>query len=126
MPPLPRFKLVFFVPPSALTTCKKAIFEAGAGRYPNYVECCFQSLGKGQFRPINDAKPNIGEVGKLEEVEEVRVETMCEGRDVVGKVVEALKKYRHLSLTTEHRELTEHRAHPYEEVAYEVYKMEDI
>jgi hypothetical protein len=87
-----RFKLVFFVPTSALEMCKKAIFAAGAGRYPNYSECCFQTPGTGQFRPVDAAKPNIGEVGKLEEVEEVRVEAVCNGKDVAVKAVEALKK----------------------------------
>ncbi|ORY11982.1 GTP cyclohydrolase 1 type 2/Nif3 [Clohesyomyces aquaticus] len=107
--PLQKFKLVFFVPPSALSACKSAIFAAGAGRYPGYTECCFVTKGLGQFRPGSGANPNIGEVGKLEEVEEMRVETLCLGREVAGKVVEALKE-----------------AHPYEEVAYEVYKIEDL
>ncbi|KAF2657796.1 structural toxin protein RtxA [Lophiostoma macrostomum CBS 122681] len=107
-----KFKLIFFVPPSALQACKTAIFTAGAGRYPgpgNYTECAFTSKGVGQFRPGDAARPNIGEVGKLEEVEELRVETLCVGKDVTVKAVEALKK-----------------AHPYEEPAYEVYKLEDF
>lgn len=92
MATIQRFKLVFFVPTTALTVCKKAIFDAGAGRYPNYAECCFQTPGTGQFRPVDAAKPNIGEVGKLEEVDEVRVETVCNGREMAQKAVEALKK----------------------------------
>ncbi|KAF2267622.1 hypothetical protein CC78DRAFT_530717 [Lojkania enalia] len=107
-----RFKLVFFVPQSALQACKTAIFGAGAGRYPGpggYTECAFTSKGVGQFRPGDAANPNIGEVGKLEEVEELRVETLCMGREVAARAVEALKK-----------------AHPYEEPAYEVYKLEDL
>ncbi|KAI1848767.1 hypothetical protein JX265_013767 [Neoarthrinium moseri] len=106
-----RFKLVFFVPPSSLSQCKDAIFAAGAGRYPgpgNYTECCWTSLGTGQFRPGDTAKPHLGKVGEVEQVEEVRVETLCMGEDVVKKAVEALKS-----------------AHPYEEPAYEVYKLED-
>ncbi|KAF2752239.1 hypothetical protein M011DRAFT_19185 [Sporormia fimetaria CBS 119925] len=107
-----KFKLVFFVPPSALAACKTAIFNAGAGRYPGvgaYTECAFTTRGVGQFRPGDTANPNIGEVGKLEEVDEFRVETLCVGRDVAQKAVDALKK-----------------AHPYEEPAYEVYKLEDM
>ncbi|KAF2201329.1 structural toxin protein RtxA [Delitschia confertaspora ATCC 74209] len=109
---LQKFKLIFYVPPTSLQACQTAIFSAGAGRFPGpggYTECCFTSRGMGQFRPGEGANPNIGEVGKLEEVEEVKVEVMCVGRDVAGKAVEALKK-----------------AHPYEEPAYEVYKMEDF
>ncbi|RMZ70181.1 structural toxin [Pyrenophora seminiperda CCB06] len=106
------FKLVFFVPPPALDACKAAIFGAGAGRFPGpggYTECCFTSRGTGQFRPGDAANPHIGNVGELEHVDEYRVEAMCMGRNVAIKAVEALKK-----------------AHPYEEPAYDVYKMEDI
>jgi hypothetical protein len=90
-----RFKLIFFVPPAALQGCKDAIFAAGAGRYPgpgNYTECCWTATGTGQFRPGDKANPHIGSVGTLEEVPEVRVETLCLGEDVAMKAVEALKK----------------------------------
>ena len=90
-----RFKFVFFVPSSALAACKAAIFAAGAGRYPgpgNYTECCWTTMDTGQFRPGDRANPHIGSVGVLEEVQEVRVETLCLGEDVARKAVEALKK----------------------------------
>ncbi|KZM22554.1 uncharacterized protein EKO05_0009685 [Ascochyta rabiei] len=109
---LQKFKLVFFVPPSALSACKTAIFAAGAGRFPGtggYTECCFTSKGTGQFRPGEAANPHLGKAGTLEEVEEYRVEAVCLGRDTVVEAVAALRK-----------------AHPYEEPAYEVYKMEDM
>ncbi|KAF5652785.1 hypothetical protein F25303_2922 [Fusarium sp. NRRL 25303] len=80
-----RFRLVFNVPTSSLAQCKEAIFAAGAGRYPgpgNYTECCWTVIGTGQFRPGDAAKPHLGEVGKLEQVEEARVETICVGEDV--------------------------------------------
>lgn len=89
-----RFKLVFFVPPPALEACKTAIFAAGAGRYPgpgNYTECCWTAMGKGQFRPGDTANPHLGKVGALEEVQEVRVETLCVGEGVAKQAVEALK-----------------------------------
>ncbi|KAI4210674.1 MAG: hypothetical protein LQ351_006448 [Letrouitia transgressa] len=107
-----RFKLVFFVPEPALKACKTAIFAAGAGRYPgpgNYTECCWTAMGTGQFRPGDTANPHIGSVGALEEVREARVETLCVGEEVTKKAVDALK-----------------RAHPYEEPAYEVYKLENF
>ncbi|KAF1837974.1 hypothetical protein BDW02DRAFT_565478 [Decorospora gaudefroyi] len=107
-----KFKLIFFVPPSALSACKSAIFTAGAGRFPGaggYTEVCFTSRGTGQFKPGDAANPHIGKVGELEELDEFRVEVMCMGKDTAVKAVEALKK-----------------AHPYEEPAYEVYKMEDM
>ncbi|KAF2494285.1 hypothetical protein BU16DRAFT_512720 [Lophium mytilinum] len=109
---LTRFTLIFYTPPSALAACKTAIFAAGAGRYPgpgNYTECAWVATGTEQFRPGDTANPHIGKVGALEEVEEARVETLCVGEQVVRKAVAALKG-----------------AHPYEEPAYAVYKIEDF
>ncbi|KAK4466261.1 GTP cyclohydrolase 1 type 2/Nif3 [Cladorrhinum samala] len=107
-----RYKLVFTVPSAALERCKEAVFAAGAGRYPGpgkYTEVCFTTLGTGQFRPGEGANPHIGKVGALEFVEEAKVETLCVGEETARKAVAALKK-----------------AHPYEEPAYEVYKLEDF
>lgn len=90
-----RYKLVFFVPPQNLSEIKTAIFAAGAGRYPGpggYTECCFTTPGVGQFRPGDAANPHIGEVGKIEEVGEVKCETLCVGRETTRAAVEALKK----------------------------------
>ncbi|KAI0013992.1 GTP cyclohydrolase 1 type 2/Nif3 [Xylariaceae sp. FL0662B] len=106
-----KFSLIFYAPPSAVQACKTAIFQAGAGRYPgpgNYTECCWSAMGTGQFRPGDAANPHIGQVGALEETPEVRVETLCLGEDVVKHAVAALKS-----------------AHPYEEPAYHVIKLED-
>ena len=89
-----RYKFIFFVPHSALATCKAAVFAAGAGRYPGagkYTECCWTAMGTGQFRPGETANPHIGSVGAVEEVQEARVETLCLGLDVARKAVEALK-----------------------------------
>ena len=90
-----RFKLVFFVPSASLDACKAAIFAAGAGRYPgpgNYSECCWTTIGTGQFRPSDTANPHIGSAGALEEVSEARVETLCVGADIAKRAVEALKR----------------------------------
>lgn len=92
---LTRYKLIFFVPVPSLSACKTAIFAAGAGRYPGpgkYTEVCWTTLGTGQFRPGDTAKPVIGSVGKLEELEEARVEVLCQGVEVVRRAVEALKR----------------------------------
>ncbi|KAJ5087863.1 NGG1p interacting factor 3 NIF3 [Penicillium angulare] len=109
--PPDRYKLVFFVPPSDLEACKEAIFATGAGSFPGgkYTKCCFQTNGTGQFLPSQDANPAIGSVGTLEHCEEVKAEIMCLGREVMLDAVQALIK-----------------AHPYEEVAYEVYRMENV
>ena len=86
-----KFKLVFNAPVSSVEACKAAIFGAGAGRYPNYTECCFTTIGTGQFRPGDKANPHIGKVGDLEYVESAKVEAVCIGEETVKKVVEALK-----------------------------------
>ena len=91
-----RYKLIFFIPPQSLPDVKAAIFATGAGRQGNYTECCFTTPGIGQFRPGDAAKPAIGEIGKLEEVGEVRCEILCSERSVAQAAVEALKKYRSL------------------------------
>jgi hypothetical protein len=88
------FKLVFFVPPPALAPCKASVFTAGAGRYPgpgNYTECCWTTMGTGQFRPGDTANPHTGKPGTLEEVQLARVEALCVGEEIARKAVEALK-----------------------------------
>ena len=90
-----RFKLVFFVPQSALQICKNAVFSAGAGRHPgpgNYTECCWTASGTGQFRPGDTANPNLGSKGTLEEISETRVETLCVDENIAKKAVDALKR----------------------------------
>lgn len=91
-----RYKLIFFAPPQSLPDIKTAIFAAGAGSYPgkgSYTECCFTMPGVGQFRPGSSTNPAIGTLGKLEEVGEVRCETICVGHSVTRAAVEALKKH---------------------------------
>ncbi|KFA69823.1 hypothetical protein S40285_02452 [Stachybotrys chlorohalonatus IBT 40285] len=90
---LARFSLVFYAPPAAVEACKAAIFRAGAGRYPNYTECCWSTIGTGQFRPGDAANPHIGKPGALEQTPEVRVEAVCVGEQVARDAVAALKAY---------------------------------
>ncbi|CCC11012.1 unnamed protein product [Sordaria macrospora k-hell] len=104
-----RYTLVFHAEPQFVDTVKQAVFAAGAGRYPNYSECCWTANGTGQFRPVGAANPHTGEVGVLEKIEELRVEMLCDSEETARKAVEALKK-----------------AHPYEEPSYAVYKLEDF
>lgn len=100
------FKLIFFVPESALEAVKVAIFEAGAGHQGDYDQCSWQSKGEGQFRPLKGSQPYIGALNQLERVEEYRVETLVDS-ECVTAVIQALKQ-----------------THPYEEPAYEVIKLE--
>lgn len=93
--PHPRYKLIFTVPHPSLAACKEAVFSVGAGTYPGgrYSRVCLEIPGVVQFLPGEGAMPNIGSVGTLERVEEMRVEVLCVGRDVMLKAVEALKRY---------------------------------
>ncbi len=97
--------LAFYVPISHAEAVKTAIFAAGAGKVGNYDCCSWQTLGLGQFRPLDGANPFLGEVNRIEQVEEIKVETVCQA-DLLPAVVQALLD-----------------AHPYEEVAYMVLPM---
>lgn len=102
------YKLVFFVPLNNAKAVKEAVFSTGAGRLGDYEACCFETRGMGQFRPLAGANPHIGQVGELEEVEEVKVELVCEER-LIHTAVAALRA-----------------AHPYEEPAFDVWKLEAL
>lgn len=101
-------KLVFYVPETHLEKVKQAVFLAGAGHWGNYDSCCWQTLGTGQFRPIEGAEPFLGSVGSVEKVAEWRVEMICD-ETVVQTVVSALCN-----------------AHPYEEVAFDLTRLLDL
>ena len=98
-------KIVVFVPETHSDAVRKAVGNAGAGKIGNYSHCTLSSKGQGRFMPLSGANPTIGEVGKLEVVDEERIEFICE-ENILKKVVEAIKQ-----------------AHPYEEVAYDVYPL---
>ncbi|MDZ7852180.1 MAG: YqfO family protein [Halomonas sp.] len=102
------YKLAFFVPVADAETVKEAVFATGAGRIGDYEACCFQTRGTGQFRPLAGANPHIGQIGDLEQVEELKVELVCED-DLIYTAVAALKL-----------------AHPYEEPAYDVWRLESL
>ncbi len=98
------YKLATFVPRSHTDAVRAALSDAGAGRIGEYDSCAFVSDGRGYFRPGEKADPFIGSVGGgVEEAEEQRVEVEVERWRLPG-VIAALRQ-----------------AHPYEEVAYDVY-----
>jgi len=102
------YKLSYFVPKEAKESTKEALFKVGAGKSRNYDCCSFESEGTGQFRALNGANPYIGKIDKIEYVQEYKIEMICEDA-LIKKAIEALKE-----------------AHPYEEVAYEVIKLEEF
>jgi hypothetical protein len=102
------YKLSFYVPASHLETVKNALFAAGAGRYQAYDQCCWQVPGQGQFRPLETSQPYLGHIHQLEKLEEYKVEMICEDA-VIKAAVQALLG-----------------AHPYEQPAYEIYRILSI
>lgn len=101
------FLLCFYVPATHLETVKAAVFAAGAGRYGNYDQCCWQVLGEGQFRPLANSQAFVGELNQLNHLAEYKVEMLCQAA-LVKPVIHAL-------LTT----------HPYQQPAYHLLAMVD-
>lgn len=100
-----QVKIVVFVPKTHADIVRKAIGDAGAGNIGNYSHCSFSIDGMGRYKPLEGAKPAIGEIGKFEEVKEERIECVCE-KDKAKKVISAIRK-----------------VHPYEEVAFDIYPL---
>ena len=95
--------VVVYIPASHVDDVKRAMFAAGAGRIGEYSHCAWQVLGCGQFMPSARANPHIGEAESLAQVDEYRVEMVCD--DVLlDAVLTAMKA-----------------AHPYEEPAFHAY-----
>jgi len=103
-----RYKVVVYVPENDADKLRDAMGNAGAGKIENYSYCTFTLKGTGRFKPEEGANPTIGSVGKLEEVSEDRIETVCE-EDKLQDVLRAIRE-----------------AHPYEEPATDVYPIEVI
>ncbi|HHX50527.1 MAG TPA: Nif3-like dinuclear metal center hexameric protein [Clostridia bacterium] len=99
------FKLVVFVPDSHEVKVRQSLGDAGAGWIGNYSHCTFRLHGTGTFRPLEGADPFLGQVGRLEEAAEYRLETIVPETQL-KKVVKALLA-----------------SHPYEEVAYDLYPL---
>ncbi len=103
-----RYKLVMYVPLSHADILREEIGKAGAGKIGNYTHCTFSIKGTGRFKPGEGSNPTIGQMGKLEEVEEERIETVCEA-EKLEDVLAAIKA-----------------VHPYEEPATDVYPIEVV
>ena len=102
------YKIVVFVPEEQGERLRAAMGEAGAGRIAKYDHCSFTSRGIGRFRPMAGANPAIGEVGRLEQVAEERIEMVC-AEESLRDALAAIR-----------------RAHPYEEPAIDVYPLAEI
>lgn len=94
-------KLEIYVPVTHAEELKTALFAVGAGKIGNYDCCCWQTSGTGQFRPLAGSNAFIGELDKIEKVEEIKLELICP-EDKITEIIAALKK-----------------AHPYETPAFQ-------
>jgi len=100
-------KLVTFVPSGYADAVRNALFAAGAGHIGNYDSCSYNVKGQGTFRAGDGSNPFTGEIGKTHFEEEVRIETIVPRSRLVMCIA---------ALTN---------SHPYEEVAYDVYPVEN-
>ncbi len=104
----PNVKLVTFLPEEAEGAVRGALAAAGAGVIGRYTHCAFSVLGEGAFRPLAGSVPHVGAPGELTRVNELRLESVVNRRDLDG-VVAALNE-----------------AHPYEEVPIDLYPLESV
>ncbi|MGB0390918.1 MAG: Nif3-like dinuclear metal center hexameric protein [Salibacteraceae bacterium] len=101
-------KLETYVPVNKTNEVLAALFKAGAGTEGGYSNCSFASEGRGSFIPMEGSNPYVGDVGKIHQERETKLEvTFSSG--LKSKVINSLIK-----------------AHPYEEVAYNVFKLENV
>jgi dinuclear metal center YbgI/SA1388 family protein len=100
-------KLVTFIPEPYLDKVRSAIFDAGAGAIGNYDQCGYTVSGTGSFRAGENSTPFVGDIGKIHFENEVRLETVLFSH-LRASVIKALLA-----------------AHPYEEVAYDLYPLEN-
>ena len=107
--PTPGFlkKLVTFVPTADAEKVRQAIGEAGAGHIGNYDSCSYNITGQGTFRGNEQTNPYVGEKNQIHTEEEIRIETIFP-KHIQSKVIQSLLQ-----------------AHPYEEVAYDIYPLDN-
>ena len=103
-----QYKVVTYVPIKDADAVREAIAKARAGKSAKYSHASFSSRGVGRFLPLSGARPAIGKVGKLEKVNEEKIEVVCDGK-ILKKVIATIQ-----------------RAHPYEEPAIEAWEIKAL
>ncbi len=103
----PFKKLVTFCPMDHAGQLREAMFEAGGGHIGNYSHCSFNTSGQGSFKALEGSNPYVGKEGQTHFEDEVRIETIVPQYKLNATVAAMLK------------------AHPYEEVAYDIYPIEN-
>jgi len=100
-------KIVTFCPVEYADAVRQSMFDAGAGNVGNYDQCSYNTEGEGTFRAGEGTNPFVGNIGKLHIEKEIKIETIVPSYKV-GKVIKAMLS-----------------AHPYEEVAYDIFALEN-
>jgi hypothetical protein len=100
-------KLVIFTPLSHSDIVRETLGNAGAGKIGDYDFCSFSSIGTGRFKGNENSNPSIGTAMEYESVQEERIEVVVP-RSILRNVIDEVKK-----------------VHPYEEVAFDIYSLED-
>lgn len=100
-------KLTTFTVPENAEKVQKALFEAGGGRIGNYENCSFNTTGTGTYQGTEESNPVIGKKNQFVQAEEIKIEVTFE-KHLQQKILKALFE-----------------SHLYEEVAYEIYDLEN-
>jgi len=101
-------KLVTYVPVLQAQMVRDAIFEAGGGYVGNYSECSFNTPGEGTFKGGEGTNPFVGSPGKQHTENETKIEIVFPSwleRDIYNAMI---------------------KAHPYEEVAYDIFTLDNM
>lgn len=101
-------KIAVFVPAPDVDNVRRAMAEAGAGIIGDYTFCSYNIEGKGTFWGGKGTHPALGSKGRLETVDEVRLEMILPSRRQ-HDVIQAMRG-----------------AHPYEEPAYDLYPLDNV
>jgi len=100
-------KLVTYTIPENVEKLRNALFDVGAGQIGNYEDCSFSSKGIGTYMGNENSNPEIGERFEFVEAQEIKIEVTFE-KHLQSKILKALFSH-----------------HVYEEVAYEIYDMQN-
>lgn len=101
------YKIAVYAPISHQECIRKVMKDMECGNVGNYSDCSFTIDGVGRFKPLNESNPYIGMKNEVETVQEVKIETICEESNLSVVINNIIK------------------AHPYEEVAYDIYELEN-
>jgi dinuclear metal center YbgI/SA1388 family protein len=102
------YKVVVFTPQADRESVLSGAFQAGAGQIGDYRECSFAIPGQGTFFGTEEAQPSVGQKGRRETVDELRLEMVCTA-DRLGSVLAAIRAQ-----------------HSYEEPAIDVYPLHPL